>query len=149
MKYSELHRIIARNGMKQVDITLNVAKDGFYSAYCDECPALFGSGNTPDAAVAELKETLRLTQEDGREKALFYPEWLDDEYDFRIHWDVESLLRYYSGIITPTALGKLSGIHPKQVWSYMHGRSKPRKAQIAKIENAIHQLGQQLISITF
>jgi hypothetical protein len=59
------------------------------------------------------------------------------------------MLRYYSGIITPTALGKMSGIHPKQLWSYMHGKSKPRQAQVARIENAIHQLGQQLLSISF
>ena len=135
--------------MNTVDITIRVANDGYYSASCNDCPALFGVGKTPDAAIEELKETLRLVKEDGRETALFYPDWLDDEFEFQVHWDVETMLRYYSGIITPTALGKMSGIHPKQLWSYMHGKSKPRQAQVAKIENAIHQLGQQLLSISF
>ncbi|MBO4537101.1 MAG: type II toxin-antitoxin system HicB family antitoxin [Bacteroidales bacterium] len=135
--------------MKTVDITISVAKDGFYCACCDECAALFGGGKTPEAAVEELKETLRLVKEDGKEAALYYPEWLDGEYSFQTHWDVETMLRYYAGIITPAALGKLSGIHPKQLWSYMHGKTKPRKAQVARIEKAVHQLGQQLLNITF
>ena len=135
--------------MTNLDITIRVANDGYYSASCNDCPALFGGGKTPDAAIEELKETLRLVKEDDRETALFYPDWLDDDYTFQVHWDVETMLRHYSGIITPTALGKMSGIHPKQLWSYMHGKSKPRLAQVVKIEKAIHQLGQQLLSISF
>ena len=135
--------------MKTVDIMISIAKDGFYCACCEGYPALFGGGETPEAALDELRETLRIVKEDGKEVALFYPDWLDDEYAFQVHWDVETMLRYYSGIITPTALGKLSGIHPKQLWSYMHGKSKPRKAQVAKIENAVHQLGRQLLNISF
>lgn len=135
--------------MKTVDIMISIAKDGFYCACCEGYPALFGGGETPEAALDELQETLRLVKEDGKAVALFYPDWLDDDYTFQVHWDVETMLRYYSGIITPTALGKLSGIHPKQLWSYMHGKSKPRKAQVAKIENAVHQLGRQLLNISF
>lgn len=135
--------------MKTVDVTINVAKDGFYCAYCDGYPTLFGGGKTPDDAVEELKETLRMVKEDGQEAALVYPDWLDDGFVFQTHWDVETMLRYFSGIITPTALGNLSGIHPKQIWSYMHGKTKPRKAQVARIENAVHQLGRQLLQISF
>ena len=135
--------------MKEVAITISVAKDGFYCACCDEYPVLFGGGNTPEAAVEELRETLRIVKEDGKDAAFCYPSWLDEPFVFQLHWDVETMLRYYSGIITPTALGKMSGIHPKQLWSYMHGRSKPRKKQVERIENAIHELGRQLLGISF
>lgn len=53
----------------------------------------------------------------------------------------------YAGIITPAALERLSGIHQKQLWNYMHGRSKPRKNQVQKIEKALHTLGLELMSI--
>lgn len=135
--------------MRQVDITINRSKDGFYAAYCNECPALFGGGNTPEEAKAELEETLRLTKEDGRGVALFYPDWLDEDYEFLIHWDIRTMLEYYSGIITPTALGRLSGIHPKQLWAYQHGMSKPRRKQVEKIASAIHLLGQELLRTVF
>jgi hypothetical protein len=106
-------------------------------------------GDTAAKAKKELEETLRLTREDGRETALFYPEWLDGEYEFVTHWDVRTMLEYYSGIITPTALGHLAGIHPKQLWSYLHGYTKPRKKQVAKIEKALHQLGRELMNTAF
>ena len=135
--------------MKKVHITVCVAEDGFYSAFCDDNPALFGSGDTPEDARKELEETLRLTKETGRAQALIYPEWLDEEYEFIIHWDVQSLLEYYSGILTPTALSLVSGIHPKQLWAYQHGLSHPRKKQIDKIQSAIHQLGRELLNSVF
>ena len=135
--------------MKKVDITVCRAADGTYSAYCNEHPALFGMGDTAAKAKAELEETLRQTREDGKETALFYPEWLDAEYEFMTHWDVRTMLEYYSGIITPTALGHLAGIHPKQLWSYLHGYTKPRKKQVAKIEKALHQLGRELMNTAF
>lgn len=135
--------------MKQVDITICMAKDGTYSAYCNDCPALFGMGENAVLAKKELEETLRLTREDGPQKAMFYPEWLDEPFEFVTHWDVRTMLEYYSGVITPTALGKLSGIHPKQIWSYMHGLTRPRKKQVHKIELALHSLGKELMNISF
>ena len=135
--------------MEKVHITICVAKDGFYAAYCNDDPALFGGGDTPEEAKKELQETLEITQEIGKERALFYPEWLDGEYEFVTHWDVQSLLEYYSGILTPTALSRVSGIHPKQLWAYQHGISHPRRKQIEKIQSAVHKLGQELINSVF
>ena len=39
--------------MKQVDITICRADDGTYSAYCNEHPALFGMGDSPEQAKSE------------------------------------------------------------------------------------------------
>lgn len=135
--------------MEKVQITINRAKDGTYSAYCNEHPALFGSGATPQKAKDELVETLRLVKEDGKEKAFIYPSWLDGEYELITNWDVQTMLEYYTGIITTTALGNISGIHPKQIWAYAHGISHPRKSQICKIQNAIHNLGRELLNSSF
>ncbi|MBP5721598.1 MAG: type II toxin-antitoxin system HicB family antitoxin [Bacteroidales bacterium] len=135
--------------MRKVDITISVGTDGFYSAYCNEHPAVFGSGETPDEAISELRETLELIREDGKETAMFYPEWLDEEYVFQVNWNIKDLLAYYSGIITPTALGRLSGINPKQVWAYMSGQSKPRRAQLDKMEKALNRLGNELSNLSF
>lgn len=135
--------------MKLVDIMMSIGADGFYTAACSDNPALFGGGQTPLEALDELRETLRLVKEDGPERAFIYPDWLDEEYEFTTHWNVKDLMTYYAGIITPSALGRLSGINPKQVWSYMHGVSTPRKAQLEKMESALHRLGRELTQMTF
>ena len=136
--------------MEKVIVNISRAKDGTYTAYCADCTPLIGMGDNVDEAVAELKETIRITKEEiGRENAAFYPEWLDKEFEFVLKWDMEDLLTYYAGIITPAALGRISGINPKQIWAYMHGKSKPRKAQTEKIELALHKLGSELLSASF
>lgn len=136
--------------MEKVKVIIERASDGTYNLYCENCPSIFGMGDTIDEAKAELAETANiLKNEIGKANAVQYPEWLDKEYVFEYKFNVQDMLEYYAGIITPTALGKLSGINPKQIWSYMHGLSKPRKAQVEKIELALHTLGQELINTSF
>ncbi len=135
--------------MVKVLVIVVRADDGTYNVYCDDCPVFFGSGDTLDEAKRNMIETVRITREDvGKEKAAFWPEWLDGEYSFDYKFDIADLLEYYAGIITPTALGRLSGINPKQVWNYMHGVAKPRRKQIAKLEAGLHRLGEELASIS-
>lgn len=133
--------------MRKVKVLISIAPDGFYAAYCEDHPAIFGGGVTPADAINELRETIRQYRESG-DKAAFHPDWFDEEYEFVSVWDIEDLMAYYAGVITPAALSRLSGIHPKQIWSYMHGKSKPRKAQIQKMESALHRLGAELSSLS-
>lgn len=134
---------------KFVKARISRAEDGTYSVYCEEHPTLFGMGETISEAKKDFLETVNLTKSLGKESAQIYPEWMDEDYDFDYKFDVSDFLEFYSGVITPTALGRLSGINPKQIWSYMHGISKPRKAQVIKIEEALHKLGTELTHISF
>lgn len=136
--------------MNKIRVIIDRAEDGTYNVYCEEQPLFFGLGSSIEEAKREMIESIRITKEElGREKALFYPEWLDYEYEFEFKYDVQGFLEYYAGIITPTALGKLANINPKQMWNYMHGVSKPRRAQVEKIEKALHSLGNELINTSF
>ena len=91
--------------------------------------------------MAFYKET---AIEDGFE----YPAFLDEEFEVLYKFDTESLLEYYSGILSLSGMERITGIHQKQLWSYLHGKSKPRKAQVAKIETGLHRFGNELISIS-
>ena len=55
----------------------------------------------------------------------------------------------YEGIFTKSGLEKLTGINQKQLWHYANGISRPRQAQKQKIENALHRLGSELMSLSF
>lgn len=138
------------NIMKKVKVIIDRAGDGTYNAYCKECPTLFGMGDTVAEAQAELNEGIRILKEEiGRENAAQYPDWLDYDYELEYQYDVQGFMEYYAGIFTPTALGNLANINSKQMWNYMHGVAKPRKAQVDKIEKALHQLGAELLNISF
>jgi len=61
---------------------------------------------------------------------------------------VMSLLNYFKGILTNAAFERISGINQMQMSHYANGLKKPRKAQLQKIEKALHRLGDELKSIS-
>ncbi len=77
------------------------------------------------------------------------PEPFDSEYYLTYKWDVESLLSYYRGVLTLSALERITGINQTQLGHYAAGRSHPRKLQVKKIEKALHELGRELTAISF
>ncbi len=133
--------------MKQITAIIERNSDGEYSVYCTD-EIFSGMGETAEAAKEDMKEAIRHYVDTCRQDGYQYPKWLDEEYEIVYKFDTQSLLQYYAGIITPAALGRLSGINPKQLWSYAHGKSKPREAQVKKIEEALHKLGSELSSIS-
>ncbi len=132
--------------MKIIEAIIERASDGFYSVYCKN-EMFSGGGNTPEEAKADMLTQMNFYKETAKEMKFAYPSFLDEEFEIVYKFDAESLLKYYAGVITPAALERLTGIHQKQLWSYMHGRSKPRKKQVEKIEKALHSLGNELVSI--
>jgi len=133
--------------MKTIEAIIERASDGTYSAYCTT-EMFNGMGNTPELAKSDLESQITFYKQTCLEEGLTYPSYLDEPYEITYRFDAESLLQYYAGIITPAALERLTGINRKQLWSYMHGRSKPRKPQLVKIETALHQLGNELSTIS-
>ena len=133
--------------MKQITAIIEKNADGGYSVYCTD-EMFSGMGDTADAAKEDMLGAIRHYVESCREDNFQYPEWLDHAYEIVYKFDTQSLLQYYAGIITPAALGRFSGINPKQLWNYMHGKAKPREAQVKKIEAALHKLGDELTSIS-
>ena len=71
-----------------------------------------------------------MTREFGREKALCYPDWLDEKYEFVVRWNVRDLMEYYTGIITP-AISATSG----------QDQSDGKKQIFRKVTEKIHGAG--------
>ena len=68
-------------------------------------------------------------------------------FEFEYKYDIESFFDYFSKIFNMPALERLTGINQKQLHHYASGIKKPRRAQKIKIENALHSLGKELISV--
>lgn len=68
--------------MEKISVIIERAEDGTYNVYCTDYPVFFGLGKSIDEAREDMLETIRLTKEVGKEKAAFWPEWLDGEYSF-------------------------------------------------------------------
>lgn len=118
-----------------------------YSAYIKGLDGVVATGSTIEEIKANLVEAVRMYVETCHDLGCDLPEALKGEYQIVFSMDVKSLLTLYQGIFTKAGLEKLTGINQKQLWHYASGISTPRKAQVLKIEKAIHRLGQELLSI--
>lgn len=118
-----------------------------YSAYIDNLDGVVATGST----IEEIKKNLLNAVDDYvvtcNELGCKLPEVLTEDYRIEFTMDVKSLLSFYKGIFTKAGLEKLTGINQKQLWHYANGSSIPRRAQVLKIENALHRLGNELLSV--
>ena len=118
-----------------------------YSAYINELDGVVATGNTIEEIKENLRETLEDYVETCRELGCDIPDLLQGDYAIEFKMDVKSLLTLYQGIFSKAGLERLTGINQKQLWHYAKGKSSPRKAQIDKIETALHRLGNDLIAL--
>jgi len=133
--------------MKKIKAIIGRASDGFYSIHCvDEM--FSGGGNTPTEAKADMIEQMKFFKEIAIEDSFEYPAFLDEDFEIEYQFDVQSLLEYYSGILTLAGMEKITGIHQKQLWSYLNNKTKPRHRQVERIKKGLHELGVELTAIS-
>ncbi|MDR2038739.1 MAG: type II toxin-antitoxin system HicB family antitoxin [Bacteroidales bacterium] len=127
--------------MKKLIIIIEKSSD-HYGAYADNCPGIYGGGDTVEEAKEEALKGLELLLE-GND----VPDILKGEYEIEYKFDVQSFLKYYEKIFSKPALEKLTGINQKQLHHYASGLREPRAPQRKKIESALHKLGKELLSV--
>ena len=123
------------NHLKSYKAIIERSKDAYW-AFIPELEGVNGVGETVQEAKQSMLEGLRLQQELGNLS--------NHAYIITYHFDVESLLNYFKGILTNAAFERLTGINQMQMSHYANGLKKPRKAQRQKIERALHQLADEL-----
>ena len=127
--------------MKQVKIIIERTKD-FYTAYAEQVNGVSGGGETVLEAKQSISESIEIVK--GLSKV---PKVLQGEYTLVFKFDTQSLLNYYKGIFTNSALERITGINQKLIQHYASGLKRPRPAQSRKIETALHHLGNELIAV--
>lgn len=132
--------------MKKIHAIIERASDGTFSVYMKD-EMFSGMGDTIDAAKNDMLTQIGFYVDSCKADKQPYPGFLDKPYEIVYDIDTQSMLSYYSGILTPAMLERVTGIPQRQISSYIRG-AKPRKAQLKKIEDGIHRLGNELINIS-
>ncbi len=130
--------------MKKVKIIIERTNDGF-SAYADNVEGIYAAGDTVTEVKRSVEEAISLLVTHNQPKHI--PQILKGPYTLEYAFDVESLLAYYKGIFTNSALERLTGINQRLIQQYSSGSKKPREKQRKKIELALHGLGEELLSV--
>ena len=133
--------------MRNVKVIIERAEANF-SAYIEGIDGIAVTGKSIDEIKKSMLEAIDEYIASCDELGLDIPRELQGKYEIGFELDIQSLLTIYEGIFTKSGLEKLTGINQKQLWHYAKGKSKPRQAQKQRIESALHQLGNELISLS-
>jgi predicted RNase H-like HicB family nuclease len=115
-----------------------------FGAYAENCAGIYGAGNTVEETKENVMEGLRLFIKYNQDNL---PAILRNNYEIEYHYDTQSFLNYYNRIFTNVALERITGINQKLLHHYSSGLKKPREKQRKKIETALHNLGNELLSV--
>lgn len=119
-----------------------------YTAYLPEVNGVVATGASLEEIQKNIKDALEFHIEGSLEDNDPIPDVLKSEYELNFHFSAEALLNHYSDIFTKAALSRITGINERQLWFYAAGKRSPRPEQRKRIEDGLHKLGHELLSIS-
>lgn len=133
--------------MYTIEAIIERAEDGTFDVYCTK-EIFSGMGKTIEEAKQDMKDQMAFYKETAIREGFKYPEFMDDEYQINYTVDPLSIMKYYvkAGFFSLAGMEKMTGIHQKQLWSYLHG-TKPRKTQTNRITAGFEKLRNELNAI--
>ncbi|MCF0254933.1 MAG: hypothetical protein HUK10_01410 [Bacteroides heparinolyticus] len=131
--------------MERIIMNICASSDSF-AAYSESCEGIYAAGDTVEECKKDVETAIDLIKKNLPEEQ--WPEQIKKDYILVWRYDVQSLLYYYGNMLSLSGLERLTGIHQKQLWAYMHGRSKPRVQQKERIEKALHGFAAELSELS-
>lgn len=130
-----------------IEAVIERAADGTFDVYCRN-EIFSGAGKTIEEAKSDMMRQIAFYRQTALSEGFKYPAFLDTDYHFRYSVDMTSLMKYYvnTGFLSLSGIEKMTGINQKQLWSYLNG-TKPRKAQIARLESGFRAFEEDLRSM--
>lgn len=132
--------------MKKVSVILEKT-DNNYSAFIPRLDGCVATGATIQETKKNLRKAVAFHVEGMKKEGLKIPEPFKGEYEFEYKVDVQSLFEWFSGILTKSGLSKLTGMNQSLISQYANGIKKPSEKQTLKIQDAIHEFGEELLGL--
>ena len=123
--------------------------DTNYSAYIPELDGCIATGDSIQETVENIEEAVAFHLNGMKEEGLNIPELFQNDFRFVYKIDFESLFDWFSGVLTKSGISKLTGMNQSLLSQYANGMKKPSSKQTKRIEQAIHNFGEELLSIQF
>lgn len=132
--------------MKKIKVFIEMSSYG-YSAYMDDTPldySCIGEGKT----VQETIDDFNISYDEMRQYYHSIGKYFEEvEYEF--YYDTASFLQYYGKAFSLAGLEVITGVNQTQLGHYLHGRRKPRRKTIDKIQRGVERFAQELTVVRF
>ena len=130
--------------MKKIIINIGASSNHF-GAFAENCPGVYGAGDT----VQEAKENVLKGLELYKKTTKKLPDILREDYEIVFKFDVMSFLKYYSNALSLSGLQTITGINQRQLSHYVNGRKRPTQKTVEKIEHSVHAFAKEISLIKF
>lgn len=134
--------------MEKVKVIIGWAEDN-YSAVCDSVNGMVIDTNKDlEKLKVSFSETFDFHVKGSLEDDDKLPDFIEKgNYELEFELQISALLHSLDGILSRSALARVTGIHEKQLGHYMSGHRKPRADKRKKIIDGIHEIGEKFISV--
>lgn len=130
----------------KVKVFIEKAECG-YSAYIEDSPLEFGCIGEGETVEETIKDFLGVYE--GMKKSYEQEGHEAADIEFEFYYDTASFLSEYAGVFSLSGLEKLTGVSQAQLGHYLHGRRKPSRKTINKIQNGVDHFAKELTAIKF
>ncbi len=130
----------------KVKVFIEKAECG-YSAYIEDSPLEFGCIGEGKTVEDTIKDFLGVYE--GMKKSYEQEGHKAADVEFEFYYDTASFLSEYAGVFSLSGLEKLTGVSQAQLGHYLHGRRKPSRKTINKIQNGVNHFAKELTAIKF
>ena len=129
------------------NIKVQVSWSDNYGACTNEVLGCVATHKTFEGVKKAYSDSLRWHLEamvaDGDE----IPVALEGDYKLEFELNTQALLHFFEGVLTRSALARVTGINERQLGHYATGHRNPRLAQRKKIIDGIHKIGNEFNAV--
>ena len=132
--------------MKQVKVFIEKSEYGF-SAYMDDTPlsySVLGEGRTVEETIDDFNKSYAGMREYYERHGKVF-----EEIQYEFFYDIASFLDEYCKAFSLAGLERITGVSQTQLGHYLHGRSKPTKKTIERIQKGVEAFAHNLTAVRF
>ena len=132
--------------MKTVKVYIEKSEYG-YSAYMDDTPldySCIGEGKTVQETIGDFNNAYNEMKEHYSKAGKPF-----EEISYEFYYGTASFLQEYAPSFSLAGLERITGVNQTMLGHYLHGRRKPSKKTVEKIEQGVNNFAQQLAALHF
>jgi predicted RNase H-like HicB family nuclease len=131
--------------MKKIRVLIEWSGDNFSAGTGAINGMVFATGKTLSEAKANFTEAFKFHIEGSLEDGDRLPTYvINGKYRLNYELQASAMLHLADGLITRSALSRVTGINEKQLSHYLTGHRKPRPEQNEKIAAGIININKQI-----
>ena len=134
--------------MKKIKVLISWSGDNYVATNAEVNGVVITTNKNFEKVKKEFQETIKFhiegLIEDGDKIS---DDLKNGNYELVFELHVSAILHNLDGIITRSALSRVTGINQKQLGHYISGYRNPRPQMRKKIVEGLHKIGKEFISV--